>query len=321
MNTLADEVRGVPLGRIRSLLERAGIEVKSEPAKLRFLANCGPAEIEVLEPVEDSLAEAPLKAVVVARTRLPDSVRADDPAVCAGMNRFAAFGALTPLGGKPFVVSRLTTYQGEDAWRLHAKLLVWVANFAADAIDAGGSPVYEAKGEDGGKPEPNWPSDDFAYLQSRLDGHFFASAGDEGFTLEATLRGGAGTAAIGDRSMALVDMGCREVHPILGPGLHVLLQLPHQFESPERLARMLMLLNAWEARPGDMVPHYGAWCPGRVNNPAYTSFYPRRLWHPGFVQVLLAWMVARARLADGFLLARGVVPGMNGVEGDRHAAA
>jgi hypothetical protein len=106
-------------------------------------------------------------------------------------------------------------------------------------------------------------------------------------------------------------------HPMLGPGLHVLLNLPHRYDSLERVQRAAMELNAWEARPGDMVPHYGAWCVGKVRNPAYTCFFPKRLWHPGFVLNLFTWMVARARMADGFLVARGVVSGINGSEGGR----
>lgn len=315
MKKLADEVRGVPLGEIRGYLERAGIEVQAGSSILRYKGNCGPVEIEVLEPAADSLDVVPLKAVVLARTRLHDDFPASDSTVCAHFNRLAAMGALTPMDGKPYVVSRLTTYEGYDGedWELHGQMIAWAASLSPDAMDPNGparlAGIRSKLSTDG----KTWPKAEFADLSQRFGHRFACSCGETGFTAEVSLRKGSGAAATGDDHTALIQMDSKDRHPALGPGLHVLLQMPHRFNSPEALNRLLMHLNAWEACADDMVPHYGAWCPGQVVNPAYTSFIPLQLWREGLVQNLLIWMVARARQADGFLAARGVIAGHNEV--------
>ena len=127
MNAPADEARGVPLDEIAAHLDQLGLEVEREPDGIRFRGNRGPTEIRVLAPEEPSLDETPLRAVVLARTRLPDQVPADDLELACHLNRSAALGAFTAIDGKPWAVTRLSTYEGEDAWSLHAPLIAWAA--------------------------------------------------------------------------------------------------------------------------------------------------------------------------------------------------
>ena len=313
MKKLADEVRGVPLGGIRAHLERAGIEVETGKTGLRYRGNCGLVEIEVLKPAGISLDVVPLRAVVVARTRLHDEFPATDPTVCAHFNRLAAMGALTPMDGKAYVVSRLTTYEGCDGedWELHGQMIAWAASLSPDAMDPNGPARLAGMRSKLSTDGKTWPTAELADLQLRFGHRFACSSSETSFTAEVSLRGGSGAAASGDDHTALIQMSTREQHPALGPGLHVLLQMPHRFASQAPLNRLLMQLNAWEARADDMVPHYGAWCPGQVVNPAYTCFIPAHLWRDWFVQNLLIWMVARARQADGLLVARGFIAGFN----------
>jgi len=299
--------RGVPLDDVATLIRKCGLEVESQPDSLRFEATHGPAEIRVLAPQEPSLDDVPLKAVVLARTRLPDELLFDDPKIYLWANRRAAMGAFTVMDGKLYVVSRLTTYEGEDSWDLHSPLLAFAAAFSGDAMD----PRTLAQGP---RAAPVWPGEDFAGLEKELSRFCVCNGDDAGFTAEFPLRAGSGCAGLGDQRTALLRMMTDEPHPIIGSGLLVVLEMPHQFPSPDDLAKVVERLNAWEAEPGDRVPHYGAWCAGGVGNPAYASFVPGGLRRPGLARNFVTWMRARALLADGFLLSLGKTIGINEVE-------
>jgi len=306
VKTIADCARRVPLGEIRGVLERAGHKVESETGVIRFQGRFGPAEIRVLAPQEPPLDECQMEAVIVARTRLPDSVPAGNPDTCAYLNCAAALGALANVNGAPWVVSRLTTYEGEHAWGLHGLLVARAAAISPDALFPGKQASSGSRDD-----REAWPEADFAQLQARFGGRFHCSTWESSFTAEFALRNGSGAAALGDEHTALLTMKSVGRHPALGLGLQVLLELPHRFDRIDRLPRLIADLNAWEAQPGDMVPHYGAWCYGHLENPAYTAFYPRDLWVEGLATKVFTWMLARARMADGFLAARGVKAGHN----------
>lgn len=312
MNAPADEVRGVPLGEIAAHLGQLGLEVERAPDGIRFQGRRGPTEIRVLAPEEPPLDDTPMKAVVVARTRLPDHVPSDNLELACHLNRSAALGAFMVIDGKPWAVTRLTTYEGEDAWSLHAPLIAWAAAHSPDGLLPGRAAPADGRAVRSGNDGPNWPDDDFVSLEERFRSRIACTGDDKGFTAELSLRGGCGTAALGDKHTALLTMSRLYRHPMLGRGLHVMLEMPHRFERPAQAGRLAMALNEWEARPGDMVPHYGAWCVGHARNPAYTSFFPAELWREGFVVNIFTWMLARARLADGILLARGVTADLNG---------
>lgn len=320
MNAPADEVRGVPLAEIAAHLDQLGLDVEREPDGIRFRGNRGATEIRVLAPEESSLDETPLRAVVLARTRLPDQVPADDLELACHLNRSAALGAFTVIDGKPWAVTRLTTYEGEAAWSLHVPLIAWAAARAPEGLLPGRRARADRPQGRARNDEPTWPGEDFLLLEERFRSRVACTADDKGFTAELSLRGGVGAAALGDAHTALLTTSRLYRHPALGPGLRVMLEMPHRFDRPIRAGRLAIALNAWEARPGDMVPHYGAWCVGHARNPAYTSFFPAALWREGFVLNVFTWMLARARLADGFLLARGVRADLNGEPRERRHA-
>ena len=305
MKALADNVRGVPLKDIAAWLERAGIPAERENDGLRVEGRYGTTEVRVRAPAEPSFDGHRIKAVVVVRTRLSGALPVADARVRDLFNHRAALGALTSLNGEPWVVSRLTVHEGDDAWQLHVPLIGYAAARAADALFREDCPLLVPDG--GRKGEADWPrGTDFVLLAKHVQKLCFCSWDSDGFTAEFPLRKGAGMSALGDDNTALFCLRSQAIHPALGPGLHVMLAMPHQIRDAAGLDSAVAKLNAWEAFAGDRVPHYGGWSRGQVNNPAYTAFIPEGLWENGLVSRLATWMRMRALLADGFLLSHGI---------------
>lgn len=302
MKKFAEAARGVPLIEIAIHLTRFGAGVDLRSDGLRVVAEGGSSLLRVLEPAEASLDEVPLKAVVVVERPLPETFPAVDLQLVSVMNRAASLGAITVSDGSARMVSRLTTYEGDDAWRYHVPLLAHCALQAAQApLGPGGGALKKIP-----RRASTWPKADFAALGARHRGRCFCTADDDGFTAEFGLRAGPGASALGDDATALLHMTVRHRHPRHGVGLHLQLDMPHQFSDPARLSAVIARLNEWEAQAGDRVPHYGAWCRGEVDNPAYTCFLPQALWQEGLATSMAIWMRMRALLADGFLVAHGL---------------
>lgn len=298
MNDLSHFVHGIPLDAMQAMFAYAGFSAEVEGERLTFDGPNGPVEIVVSDPSEPSRDDSPLDAVVVLRTWLDAGSAALDHRRQMILNRLAALGAFVIRDGKPCVESRLTTYAEGNPWGQYAGLMYHAALIAADALDHGpGTQEFE---------RGTWPGEDLPEVRRAFSGTCVCTGDEEGLSAEFSLRPGTGTAARGDERTALLQMRTLEVHPRLGPGLHVLLELPHQFFDEDRLARVVGLLNAWEGEAADRPPHFGAWCNGRVRNPCYTMFLPTSLRREGLALNVAAWMRARALLANGFLLAHGI---------------
>jgi hypothetical protein len=298
MNDLSHVVRGIPLDAMQAMFAYVGFTAELDGNRLTFDGPNGPVEIVVSEPTEPPLGDSPLEAVVVLRTWIDLGAAGLSPRQQMNLNRMAALGAFVMRDGKPCVESRLTTCAGANPSGQYAGLLYHASLLAADALDH--APCTR-------KHEPGaWPGEDLPAVRRAFAGTCVCTGDEEGLSAEFSLRPGTGTAARGDERTALLQMRTLEVHPRLGPGLHVLLELPHQFFDEDRLARVVGLLNAWESEAADRPPHFGAWCNGRVRNPCYTMFLPTTLHREGHALNVAAWMRARALLANGFLLAHGI---------------
>ena len=299
-----------PLERVRRLLCDWGLKPRDRGGALLLAGPKGDTEVRVIEPADSSTDKRPIEAVVQVRARLAEGPLGGDPRACDEANRQAALGALIRMDGGPCLASRLTTFVGEgDAWRLHVPLLAYAAAYASE-----GGPVTNAIVA-GTWPDHGLPTNSgfvarkLAPLSSRFGFRVLCSSGVPEFTIDLPLRGGEGVGQSVSRFSARVTFSSCSPHPVLGPGLRVVLELPHRVEAPDGFHRLLGDMNAWEAAPANSVPHYGAWTAGESRSLAYRCFVPQAIWMGGLIENLLVWMVTRARLADGFLLARGLAAG------------
>ena len=124
-------------------------------------------------------------------------------------------------------------------------------------------------------------------------------------TAEFRLSEGAVTAAAGHQT-ALLQLKADQPHPELGGGLLCVLEMPHQIREHNRLHQLCDQLNKMEMAAGDLPPHFGAWCEGKLgSNPAYVSFFPnafRKLREASPIAVNAAfWAANRAQWADRVL--------------------
>lgn len=298
MNDLATFVHRIPLAALQAMIVDAGFPAELSGERLAFDGPYGPVEILVGEPPEPSFDELPLEAVVVVRTRLDPAAAGLAPRQQMNLNRLAALGAIVVREGKPCVESRLAIGVGANPWGQYVGLMYHAALLAAAALDHAPAGEKLAPGA--------WPGGDLLEARRTLERICVCTGDEEALSAEFSLRSGTGTAMAGDERTALLQMRTFEAHPRLGPGLHVILELPHQFLDEDRLARVVGLLNAWEGEAADRPPHFGAWCNGQVRNPCYTMFLPASLRSDGLALDASAWMRSRALLANGFLLAHGI---------------
>jgi hypothetical protein len=77
-----------------------------------------------------------------------------------------------------------------------------------------------------------------------------------------------------------------------------------------RIDPILNKLNQMEMAPNDLPPHFGAWCPGNLdNNPAYVSFCPNVMHEiEGIALNASMWALPRAEWADAALASLGGAP-------------
>ena len=298
MNHLATFVHGIPLDAMQTMFAYAGFPAEVDGNCLAFEGPRGRVEIRVEPQQEASTDGNALEAVLVVRTEFCPGTAPLTPGHQMYFNRLAGLGAYIVQGGKAFIESRLATREEANPWGQYAGLLYHAALLAASSLHP--APPVEAFDHD------PWPGEDLIEVTRAFASQCVCSGDEQGFTAEFSLRPGTGCAGTGDERTALLQIRALDVHPRLGFGLRVLLNLPHQFLDEERLARVIGFLNAWEGEAADRPPHFGAWCLGNVRNPCYTMFLPTSLRSEKFVLNVAGWMRSRALLANGFLLAHGI---------------
>ena len=85
--------------------------------------------------------------------------------------------------------------------------------------------------------------------------------------------------------------------------------MSHQISNPDKLWEICAQLNNMEMAVCDSPPHFGAWCKGKFQNPAYVSFLPNA-WYSvnGIAQITSIWALNRAHWAKRVLSSMGIVP-------------
>jgi hypothetical protein len=222
------------------------------------------------------------------------------------MNSFASIGALTVRKEGYFVESRLTLLEGDDAGEIHIPLLAAALSISADNLFRGMARSMQGQVNEDGTSD--WTDQDIAQTGEILERLCVCNYGDGGLTAEFGLDPDSTSVIGGDHNTAMLQISTEERHPDIGPGLFIVLQMPHRIEDEEKLGRVIDSLNRVEAAPLDSPPHFGAWCVGATlgDNPSYVSFLPNGLHLPGIAANFAIWNYHRAQIAAAQLAALGV---------------
>jgi hypothetical protein len=301
--------RGVPLDRIEEALKQTTLKPSREGDTLIVKHDRLVTRVDVLAPMVSETVDGKLAAIVTIKTELPSDFSSIfiKPAMVSMVNSLATLGAVTEEKEKYFVGSRLTVYEGEDAWRVQFGLMLFSVIVSTDTI-VGAIRKILAK-EDPRVAGPSaWTSQDFELAESYLSKRCVCTTGGLGLTAEFGIRAGQYSAAAGHHYTALWEMKADQPHPEMGSGLFCLLNMPHEIKDKGKLDNVLSELNRLEMQGNDLPPHFGAWCRGvRDTNPAYVSFLPNALHGSNGIAINMSfWAMSRAQMADSMLLTMGI---------------
>jgi hypothetical protein len=269
---------------------------------LAFHSSAGPTRVQRKALDLPTVESDTVSDVFLIETQLREELSAffDDRRLVT-INTMAALGAMIrgPRSSALNVVSRLSVYQNDDAWRLYTRLVALAALLQGDALLAA---VGAALGYDVPKLDlpdrenpSRWSGTDFGVAKERLIRlGLLATAGPSGLSVEVPVRGGEISGIVGDDT-GLLTFHADMPHPALGAGLLYKLELPMRFEE-EALINVANELNRVEVDAVHSPPFFGAWCSqitsGRL---AYVGFWPNLLYAPETVLNISSWMVARQR--------------------------
>lgn len=303
---------GVPLGDLLAMLEPTSIKASIEGNTLTARHEHYTIRMEVVAPETRESENGPIRAVVRMVTELPKPMltlfKGHEAESAAAYNAFAALCALYTERGSVRIGSRLTIYEGENAWRtLHLPLLMFTTICGIEAILGAIRRTMTGEAQRGGRSK--WTEQDFVLVEGYLSRLCVCTTGGLGLTAEFGLADSAVSAVAGDHKTALFQMMADQPHPELGGGLFCLLQMPHQLQDESRLHTVCHQLNSMEMAAHDLPPHFGAWCPGKLgNNPAYISFFPNALHSASGIAVNASfWAMNRAQWANAMLASIGVL--------------
>jgi hypothetical protein len=296
-----------PLDGLELALASTNLKVQRSGNTLRIDHGNYATTIDVVMPTNPHSPNGPIKYVFQIRTALPPELAPvfARPEATVAMNSMATLGALTTENGRTYIGSRLTVYEAEQAWNIQAPLILLSAIAGGDSLF--GAIRRAFSGESGRNTGSAWTANDFAQVHAYLSKMCVCNPGDDGFTAEFGIRAGSGTAITGDHHTALWTMNTDQPHPEAGGGLFCLLQMPHQIDDEARRNQAIARLNQMEMVPGDLPPHFGAWCCGNVGNPAYISFLLNDLHDVSGIAVNMSiWAMVRANWASGMLASMGI---------------
>lgn len=300
---------GVPLEAIAQALKPTTLNASRAGNTLVVKHEALTTVVSVEPPVTAKAENATIKAIVTVKTQLgTEWTKAMHlPRAASGFNKMATLAALTEDDGRHYIGSRLTVYEGEDAWNLFFGLLVFSV---VGGVDTMLHAVRRTIAREAPRPpEPSaWTEKDFREAEALLSRSFFCNASDSQLTAEFGLRAGEEAALAGHARTALWRMDARQPHPEVGGGLFCLLEMPQIIPDPARLSRVVASLNRHEMQGEDLPPHFGAWCVGGTgSNPAYVSFLPNVLHGThGIAENMSIWAFNRAHLADALLQIEGI---------------
>ncbi len=300
--------RGVPLADLEAALEPTTLRTTRKGDTLIVKHEKLTTHIEVMAPANIEHETDPISAIVTLKTALPRefSQIAKSPELISSINSMASLGAVTEENGQYFIGSRLTVFEGEEAWNVQFPLILFTVIGGIDSILGASRRIFTNEPPKDGISD--WSEADIELVVSYLSRISFCNGGGQRLTAEFSLKPDAVSAMAGDHDTALWQIMSDQPHPELGGGLFCLLQLPHQIEDGEKLDRIIGDLNRMEMAPHDLPPHFGAWCRGNMgNNPAYVSFLPNALHSAEGIAINVSiWAAHRAQWADAMLASLGV---------------
>ena len=306
---LSPSPRGVPLGGLEDALKQTTLRPSRDGDTLIVKHERLVTRVEVSAPETAETVDGKISAIVTVKTELPAEFSSlfAKPALISMVNSMATLGAVTADKGKHFVGSRLTVYEGEDAWKVQFGLILFSVIAAADTIMGATQKMFtEAPPRESGPSA--WTEGDFEFAKSYLSRVCVCTTGGLGLTAEFGIRAGEVSAAAGHHYTALWQMIADQPHPEIGSGLFCLLNMPHEISDKDKLDKLIAELNRLEMQGNDLPPHFGAWCRGRRDtNPAYVSFLPDALHgSDGIALNMSIWAMSRAQIADAMLRTMGV---------------
>jgi hypothetical protein len=302
---------GVPLDDLEKAINQTNLKASRDHDSLIVRNTDLVTTVSVVRPDKRECGDATIKAVVQIKTELPKEISAAfrNHAQLSGIfNAMATLGALTIEKDRYFIGSRLTIYEQENAWNVHFGLLLFAVIGAADSFLGAVRRIFS-------KGEPlmgvsAWTEQDLLLVESHLSKFCVCTTNGLRLTSEFSLTDGAGSAVYGDHRTVLWRLLADQPHPELGGGLFCLLELPHRMVDESRIDPILNQLNQMEMAPHDLPPHFGAWCPGNLdNNPAYVAFFPNVMHGVEGIAVNASiWALHRAEWADATLTSLGIHP-------------
>ena len=300
--------RGVPLGDLQEALKQTTLKPTRDGDTLLVKHERLVTRVEVSAPNIAETGDGKISAIVTVKTELPSEFSSffAKPAIISMVNSMATLGAVTAENGKYFVGSRLTVYEGEEAWKVQFGLILFSVIAATDTIIDATRKMFTD--EPPREQEPSaWVEQDFEFAKSYLSRICVCTTGGLGLTAEFGIREGEVSAAAGHHYTALWQMNADQSHPEMGGGLFCLLNMPHKIPEMDKLDKVVSELNRLEMHGNDLPPHFGAWCRGKRDNPAYVSFLPNALHGSDGIAVNMSfWALNRAQIADAMLRTMGV---------------
>jgi hypothetical protein len=301
--------RGVPLGDLEAALKATTLKASRDGDTLVVKNERLTTRVEVLAPETAETEDGKISAIVTIKTELPAELTAfvTKPGLVSAINSMATMGAVTSENGRNFIGSRLTVYEGEDAWDIQFGLLLFSVIASADTLIGATRKMFTQEAPRDADPS-EWTERDFEIAKGYLSKFCVCTTGGLGLTAEFGIRSGEISAAVGHHYTALWQMMADQPHPEMGGGLFCLLNMPHEIADKNRLDGILAELNRMEMQGNDLPPHFGAWCRGgRDTNPAYVSYLPNVLHSSQGIAVNMSiWAMNRAQIADGMLRTMGV---------------
>lgn len=255
---------GVPLAELEAVLASTTLKTTRKGNTLIVQHEKLTTYVEVTAPPNPESENGPIAAIVTLKTSLPREFEQiiKSPAMVSTINSMATLGAITEENGKYFIGSRLTVYEGEDAWNIQFPLVLFTIIAGIDSILGATRRIFSKEPSKRGVSE--WTEVDINQVQSYLSKISVCNGSSLGLTAEFGLKADAVSAGLGDHDTALWQIMADQPHPELGGGLFCLLQLPHQVDDEEALDQVIGELNRMEMAPHDLVPHFGAWCRGNL---------------------------------------------------------
>ena len=301
--------RGVPLGALEAALMQTTLKSSRAGDTLIVKNERLVTRVEVAAPETAETIDGKISAIVTIKTELPAELSSffTKPALVSMINSMATLGAVTQEKGRYFVGSRLTVYEGEDAWNVQGRLILFSVIGAADTIINATRKMLTQEPRRGSEPSA-WTDRDFEFAESYLSRLCVCTTGGLRLTAEFGIRAGEISVAAGHHNTALWQMIADQPHPAMGGGLFCLLNMPHEIADKDKLYKVIAELNRLEMQGNDLPPHFGAWCSGvRDTNPAYVSFLPNALHSSDGIAINMSvWAMNRAQIADAMLLNMGV---------------